>query len=324
MQTPEPRVLPSRIKQCIFVTMPGSDSPTELIDYARNLASGAWAELGVPGRARSHTNWAVDLEPLILFTAWLGDRDTRLLDEATQWCIRNVRLVSKTRLKNLVALQPDEVGLAFGVLAATVEAATGVPWPAATVPREFNASDMSMSPSFTRPGLVWLRMRAMFGIGARAEILRCMLCDHEALGVARLAVVTGYTKRNVADECEVLQRAGVLAVRTLGNRFYYSLARRTELLAFVGELPGVLPNGTAVFNVARGLVTLEHGAEVLTERTLTIQARRTVRLFQSDLADLDIAKPSDDVSTTELWPLLHQLGARHLGAWSVGQWPSAT
>ena len=302
--------------------MPGTDSPTELLDHARALASGAWAELGLPGRTRSHSDWAIDLEPLILFTSWLGDRDVRLLDEATQWCILNVRLVSKTRLKNLVAVQPDEVALAFGVLAATVEAETGVLWPAATVPRKFDASGTSMSPSLIRPGLVWLRMRAMFGIGARAEILRCMLCDRDALSVARLAAATGYTKRNVADECEVLHRAGVLAVRKRGNRFYYSLARRAELVAFVGELPGVLPNCTVVFNVARGLVTLEHGAEVLTERTLTVHDPRTLRLLQNDFADLGIAKPSDDGASTELWAALHQLGERHLGAWSIGQWPS--
>jgi hypothetical protein len=41
---------------------------------------------------RTHTDWAIDLEPLIMFTAALGDEDPRLRDEATDWCIRNGRL----------------------------------------------------------------------------------------------------------------------------------------------------------------------------------------------------------------------------------------
>jgi DNA-binding transcriptional ArsR family regulator len=301
--------------------------PAGSIDFAQHalaLTSGAWAELGVPGRTRSHGDWGIDLEPLILFTAWIGGRDAQLYDDATDWCIRNVRFVSKTRLKNLLGLQPHDVQATFGVFAATVEAHSGVVWPAATQPGQFRphgVSPAAAQPAMSRASLSWLRMRAMFGIGARAEILRCLLSCEAAMSVVRLATATGYTKRNIADECDTLQRAGVLSVRRRGNRFYYSLARRAELVSFVGDLPAVRPDWTAIFNVARGLVTLEHGAEVLTERTLAIQARRTLRLLQGDLDELGITRPSDDVESSELWAALHRLGSGCLEAWSDARWP---
>ena len=61
-----------------------------------------WAELGVSGWGRAHQGWAIDVEPLIIFTAAIGERDPRLRDEATDWCVRNWRLVSRVRLRNIL------------------------------------------------------------------------------------------------------------------------------------------------------------------------------------------------------------------------------
>ena len=77
-----------------------------LIDQAVALAWGAWTELGVSGWTATHRDWAVDPEPLVLFTGRLGDTDPRLRDEATDWCVQHWRYVSKTRLKNLQRRQP--------------------------------------------------------------------------------------------------------------------------------------------------------------------------------------------------------------------------
>jgi len=163
----------------------------------------------------------------------------------------------------------------------------------------------------------------MFGVGARAEILRCFLAQGGGtMSVAALAVATGYTKRNVADECDTLQRAGVLSVRARGNRFYYSLARRPELKAFVGEMPAVLPDWTAMLNVARELVVLERLSEDTGLITLPVHARETLRLISDDLDDLHIGALSNNIQGLDLWPALRELGDVHLGAWSIGQWPS--
>lgn len=293
------------------------------VDQSLALAWGAWAELGVSGWTSTHADWAIDPEPLILFTAWLGDADPRLRDEATDWCVQNWRHVSKARLKNLLREQPDDVAEAFGEFAATVGTHTGAGWPRATHPRPYVPPGRSTLPHLDRPSLVWLRLRAMFGVGARAEILRCFLAQGaRAISVAALAAATGYTKRNVAEECDTLERAGVLSVRAQGNRFYYSLARRAELKAFVGEIPTILPDWTAILNITRELVALERRSKDAGLTTLPVHVRKTLRLIRGDLDDLEIDAPPDNLQGADLWPALRQLGDAHLGAWSVGQWSS--
>lgn len=288
------------------------------------LASGAWRELGVSGWTSSHGDWAVDPEPLILFTAALGDADPRLRDEATDWCVRNWRHVSKARLKNLLREQPDGVQEAFGEFAATVGAHAGIIWPGGTRPRPYAVTGRSTLPRLDQPSVAWLRLRAMFGVGARAEILRRFLSTNGGLmSVAALASATSYTKRNVAEECDTLERAGVLAVRVRGNRFYYSLARRAELEAFVGELPGIRPNWSAMLNITRELVALEKRAENVAPKTFPVHVRKTLRLIEDDLYELDIEPPPENTQGADLWPTVRQLGFTHLGAWSIGQWPSA-
>jgi DNA-binding transcriptional ArsR family regulator len=163
----------------------------------------------------------------------------------------------------------------------------------------------------------------MFGVGARAEILRCFLAQgSRAISVAALAAATGYTKRNVAEECDTLQRAGVLSVRPQGNRFYYSLARRAELKAFVGDMPVVLPDWTAILNITRELVALERRSTDAGLTTLPVHARKTLRLIRADLDELDIKAPPENIEAVDLWPALRRLGHVNLGAWSIGQWPS--
>lgn len=288
------------------------------------LASGAWTELGVSGWTASHGDWAIDPEPLILFTAWLGDADPRLRDEVTDWCVRNWRHVSRARLKNLLRQQPESVHDAFGEFAATVGAHAGVDWPSATQPRRYTVTGRSTISPLDRPSMAWIRLRAMFGLSARAEILRCFLSvTGTSMSVARLALATGYLKRTVADECDTLERAGVLSVRTRGNRFSYSLARRADLEAFVGELPGVRPDWTALLNVARELVTLEDRAGDLTQTTLPVHVRSTLRRIEDELAELGIEAPSDNVRGADLWPTVKQLGIENLGAWSMGRWTAA-
>lgn len=292
-------------------------------DQALALASGAWTELGVSGWTSTHGDWAVDPEPLILFTAWLGDADPRLRDESTDWCVGNWRHISKARLKNLLRSQPGDVATAFGEFAATVGAHAGVSWPGATHPRRYKVTGRSTLPHLDHPSLVWLRLRAMFGVGARAEILRCFLSQSGGTAsLSAVAVATGYTKRNVADECDTLQRAGVLSVRTQGNRLYYSLARRAELKAFVGEMPAVLPAWTAMLNVARELVALERRSAEAGSITLPVHTRKALGAINNDLDDLAIDAPSENLQETELWPALKRLGARNLGMWSIGRWPS--
>ncbi len=292
-------------------------------EQAIALAWGAWSELGVSGWTATHGDWAIDPEPLIIFTAGLGDADPRLRDEATDWCIRNWRLVSKTRLKNLYRTQPDPVREAFGEFSATVATHAGIAWPGATDPRRYTVTGRSSLPSLERPSLAWVRLRAMFGLGARAEVLRYFLSRRaRTASVARLADATGYSKRNVAEACETLHRAGVLAVRSVANRFSYRLARRQRLEQFVGELPAVLPEWTALLNITRELVDLEAQLESTPQGAFLVEVRKTFRRIEDDLDELDIEVSIDDLSGEDLWPAVQALGSETLAPWSVGRWPA--
>jgi hypothetical protein len=306
--------------------MPTSPSPKPAkttAEQALALASGAWHQIGVSGWASSHEDWAVDLEPLIVFTAWLDDRDIRLRDEATDWCIWNWRFISRTRLRNLARRQPKEVQSAVGEFTATVAQLAGIPWPGATEPRPFKVTGRSVLSPLERPAMVWIRLRSMFGLGARSEILRVLLSrPRGAASVALLADATGYTKRTVADECETLELAGLLSVRVLANRFLYSLARREELEALLGDLPSIRPDWTAMFNVARELVMFDDREDASVARTLPVHARKTLDRIHDDLDHLDIDISYADVHGKALTVAVHDLAASSLAKWSVGTFPS--
>lgn len=304
--------------------MPSSNpapSRAGICDQALGLAWGAWTELGVSGWTRTHGDWAIDLEPLLVFTAALGDLDPRLRDEVTDWCALNWQQVSKARLRNLLATRPDSTKSAFGELAATVAASAPVTWPGATHARPFTRTLRSAAPDLARPSTVWLRVRAMFGIGARAEILRVLLSAPPGpQGVAWIAEAAGYTKRNVADECESLEHAGVLARRLQGNRFDYSLARRTELEAFVGELPPTTPDWSSLLHVTQQLTALQ--AHETSPRTRAIHAKQTLNAISDDLSTLGLTGPSPGLHGSALWTWADTFTQDTLGAWSSGRWPS--
>jgi hypothetical protein len=288
--------------------------------HALVLAAGCWAELGVSGWTASHGNWAIDPEPLIIFTAWLGDRDPRLRDEATDWCIRNWRHISKARLKTLLQSEPPDTLAAFGEFAATVGKHAGVTWPNSTSARRYTVTGRSNLPSLDRPSLAWLRIRSTFGLSTRAEILRCLLSTDGALTVRALAAATAYTKRNVADECESLQQGGVLAVRQRGNTLFYSLARREHLEAFVGALPSIRPNWSAVFSIAKEFVLLEEDGPNISARTVPIRVKKMLRSIEEDLVELDLDPPSDDLRGADLEAAVRVLQDDTIGNWSIGTW----
>ena len=293
----------------------------ELEERAIMLAWSAWGAIGVAGWSSDHDDWAVDPEPLIVFTSFLDNADARLQDEATDWCVRNWRSISKVRLRNIVRDAPADVRPSFDRFAATVGHHAGIDWPGEKVdPRPFRVTGKSATPDLTRSAPAWLRLRAMFGLSARAEILRHFLSRRGGRATAsRLVATTGYRKRNLAEECENLLRAGVLDVR--GQRIrLYGLARRAELEALLGDLPAVRPDWGPVLDLARELVLAERAvAGAGSDLTVPIHARAALDAMAPALERLDISVtvPRDPAL---LWPTVQGLGRETLGRWAVGEW----
>ena len=292
-------------------------------ERALSLAWGAWSELGVSGWSRTHASWAVDPEPLILFTAGLSDQDPRLRDEAADWCIRHWRFVSRVRLRNLLDDQPAAVLAGYGPFAATVNAHAGVSWPGATEPwARYRPSGRSTLRPLEEPALVCLRLRAMFGVSARAEILRHLLAQPgRGLSAARLAALAGYAKRNIAEECDMLERAGLVAHRADGNRFIYSLASRRELEAFVGHVPDVFPRWGALSTVVGALVALGDAEVNLSPEAFTVEVHRTLHDLRGALDELELDGSPRLLKGAELWPELQKWGDELLAGLASGHWP---
>ncbi|NNN20832.1 MAG: winged helix-turn-helix transcriptional regulator [Acidimicrobiales bacterium] len=271
-----------------------------------DLCLGAWAELGVSSWARTHQNWAVDPEPLVIFTAGFAKSDPRLRDEAIDWCIRNWRHLSQVRLRNILKCQSNELLSEWGPFAATVNVHAGIRWPLATTELPYKKTGRTNLRPLTEPSLVLLRMREMFGLGARSEILRYFLFHpSDRVTAAMLSEVTSYAKRNVAEACDALVQAGLLSARLIGNRYYYSIARAERLADFVGAIPLIVPNGNALLRVASAIFRVASLANEVSDDVLVVEVRNVVAEIENDLDTLDIGglKP------------LH--GAAILGEWSV-------
>ncbi len=300
--------------------MPTSRSTSRLVT---DLCWGAWSELGVSGWGRTHENWAIDPEPLIVFTVSNSGSDLRLRDEAMDWCIRNWRHVSQTRLRNVLRSEPHLEIDAWGTFAATVNARAGVRWTGATTERStYRVTGRSTLRLLSEPSLVFLRMRAMFGVSARTEILSYFLFNPRTKMTANaLAEVTLYSKRNVAEACDLLVQADLLSAKTVGNRFYYSPTDAQTLTAFVGPTPEIAPDWNALLRVVGAIKRLSDDADELSVDALIVETHQVARNIQEDLDVLGIGglRWLRGARILDEWD---QWSAEVMSALASGAWPT--
>jgi hypothetical protein len=225
-----------------------------------------WAQLGVFAPTNRRDQTAADPEALLLFTFEVGRSDPRLFDETLDWLLTNERLVSIQRLRNLcrddddrdlvegallwvaqhqprarlassrgrdqrtteprplfydVARQgrePDEAFLTVGLLKPATE-----------------PSKKSRPPDPDTPINFAFRMRHLFGLGSRAEIVRYLITapvtDASALGIADAAA---YAKRNINETLTALVASRGVTTYEHGNerRYYLDRAMWGQFLRF--------------------------------------------------------------------------------------------
>ena len=239
-----------------------------------------WTQLGRAGVSPRRDRWAIDPEALLLLGLRSAGADPRLFGETLDWLRRNGRLVSAKRLRNLArdaeSRRRADAALAW---AGTHESALqlwarGIARPA---PRDelIPLADLSVrepDPAFASFGLLWqntepsrksvaadvlrpvalaFRLRLLFGVGARAEVVRYLLTtDRPESSVAEVAHAAGFGKRNVADALGALASAGVVGWISRGreHRFSIDVVRWSGLFQVAAdELPravdwvGLLP-----------------------------------------------------------------------------------
>lgn len=201
----------------------------------------------------------------------------------------------------------------------------GLSWPGATEAwNHFQITGRSTLRPLEEPALICLRTRAMFGVGARAEILRHMLVQRNGgISVARLAELVGYAKRNVAEECETLELAGLLTHRTEGNRFLYAPARRADLGAFIGDVPEVFPDWRALTSVVLALPALEIAEAELPHDVFIVEVHRSLDERRDDLDELGFDGPSRHPKGAALWPEVKSWADLLLANLARGEWPGS-
>jgi hypothetical protein len=195
-----------------------------------DLGWSLWTELGVPGVVRRHPHVAIDPEPLIVFSPWLFRDDARLQEEVVRWCVAHADRISASRLHGLVKTASPDVSSALHELTMTLHA-HGVPWTKAgaktTQPTPTPTTTTTTKPlalPTTRPALIRMRLRALAGVGARADVLAELLGHQGRWLIASDLHHLGYSKRNVARVLGELADAGIADARADKNAVGFKLA----------------------------------------------------------------------------------------------------
>ena len=297
--------------------MQKQNSEDEILGHSLDLAWNLWSELGVSGWARRHQGRAIDLEPLILHTSWLGKYDRRLWGEAVDWCITNSALVSSVRLRKFLSRSSQRVHESFGEFSATVKKHVHVQWPGDGEASPLRPSRKSSHVALERSGVIQLRLRAIVGVSARAEILHWMLSEPaRQWSIGELVDRSGYGKANVTDTMDLTRRAGLVSHEKRGNTGLFRLAAAPQLAALVGELPTTYPRWPAVFAIVESLVAYRMGARSSAGSALSDVAAAIGEI--KDLIDAaSLVRKLPVESTADLAPRFDRWAVETVESWAT-------
>ena len=203
-----------------------------------------WAVLGGAASGRSGAvPFVIDPEALLLATMRFGRTDSRLAGEALDWLARNGKLVSLQRLKNMQLATKLADTECLRELASFMTDAkyrnwqsldqwaskTSTPSDGGFVPEGFQTRGMSQAPDCAAPEAFVLRLRALFGVSARPEVLAWLL-THRAGYAAEIARDVSWFSKSVQAILNELDLSRLLVSEAAGKRKLYSLNPRSETL----------------------------------------------------------------------------------------------
>lgn len=284
-----------------------------LDDRLTKIAWRQWAAFGVPGWEEQEPSVEIDPEGLLLLTAALPEPAARLRGEAIGWCVRYGWLISKVRLKNAASRLATPAKGAFLDLAEQVAAEGGPRW---TSDPSSSAAVRRTTPGRVRlehlssPSRLALRLRAVLGVSARAEVVRLLVRQPEAwLTISELAPGVGSGRRNTADAAEALALGGLLRRRLEKNAWRYT-ADMKRLAPIVEPLPDDRRDWAAAAQVLLEVRALLTGTPAPVD-VLAVEARALIQRLEPDLHRAGLEPPD---------PL-----PRGSGYWaSFGDWLTAT
>jgi hypothetical protein len=286
-----------------------------------------WAQLGVFAPTDRRDRWAADPEALVIWTLEIARSDPRLFDEVLDWLLTNERLLSVQRLRNVCIDDEDRrlVGAALAWVARhrprkrLIETKTGgrlqAPIPLfRTVSTEVRHPDevflqfgflrpetepsgKSRPPDLRTPINFAFRMRQLFGVGTRSEIVRYLLTVSAPDVSAQLvAEAAAYAKRNVNETLSALAASEALTTFEIGNerRYYINRGIWGELLALGPETWPTYREWPRLLSAVRRVVRwLENNRlDELSPYMLASEARALMTDLEPDLAFAGVSLPT--------------------------------
>lgn len=215
------------------------------------------------------------------------------------WCIKYGNYLSRARLRNLLRNADPELSASFGLYAATVNDHSSLAWPGATTSRGYKPTGRSHIDDFTERSLMALRLRALFGVGAKPEIIRTLMVG-ATLSASGIADCIDYTKRNVAESLESLRLAGAVVIETRGNANYFRL-NRAEFRNVMAPLPDLFPYWKVIFRVIRMMLTVDASEDARPKAIRAVEARTAVEHVKSDLIAGGLKRPDTSATGEEFW-----------------------
>lgn len=284
----------------------------QLVDLAWSL----WTELGVAGVHRAHQQFMISPEELILVTARLQGSDPRLVEEALDWCSRYHHFISVSRLKTLAKSWGKVTIDAFSMFSATLNRISRAHWPVLThaVPLKCQPSGKSKAPRFEQPALLLFRLRSLFGVSARADVIAFYLAQKQGNYSISDVREIGYTKRNLADVLESFVQAGIFDSFFSRNQLRFGFAKRKEFEEILEPLPRFMPAWRQIFELIIPLRDYIQQIEKKSQSTRVVEVRNVLRGIEDQLKRLKLAAPPMQSDFQLYWDSLSE--------WTLGILPA--
>jgi hypothetical protein len=292
-------------------------------DYLTGFLWREWSTLGVAGVSEPETRWIIDPEVLLLLTTEIGRHDARLFDEVLGWLSINSRWISTQRLRTIH--EKDGIGdrrVLASVARWMMKSDPQAKWrklsqidirKQTTEGLFFHGHQQLLStagladPDFGTYGLVrpaislrslsqplnmmhpcalQLRLRALFGLGMRSDIV-CYLLTQDGAHPSRIAQVLGYSQKRVQDTLVEMAESGQVVVRSSGRMKIYSLDR-SQWRDFLTPRTQCTPGWLNWRHLASGLSTIWRATWAVApeqngEYVASSRLRTAIRAAQDDL-----------------------------------------
>ena len=219
-----------------------------------------WSSLGVAGYGNEQGNGIIDPEALLIFTCAIGRYDPRLFDEALDWLRANGDLINIQRLKMILRQEKFAGAQVLAAIAAEIgQGYKARKWKSLfeninkkTIEPLFYSPDNAPLKDFGKTNEVFadygfsrgqikprnqitplkysknaliLKLRGLFGLNAKAEIITHLL-THETAHPSLIARETYFSQKTIQDAMVEMATAGFISSKQTGREKQYWLNKK--------------------------------------------------------------------------------------------------